>query len=84
MLRIIHIRTVRIRTGPGTGGLQRAPWPLERQPTLPPEPRNVTPRTGSRRIPVRVRGESWMDRANRALGRYGRRAGAWVRNVARP
>lgn len=83
MLRLIYIRTVRIGRGPGTGRLRRfAPASFEREAPPLPEPRNVTPRSASRRIPVRVRGDGWMDRARRALDRYGRRAGAWVRNVA--
>ena len=85
MRQIIYVRTLRIRVGPGTDRFRRsAPSRFERGGTRAPEPRNVTPRTASRRIPVRVRGEGWMDRARRALDRLGRRADAWMRKVARP
>ena len=85
MRKLIYIRTMRIRVEPGAGRFRRiAPSPLERDATRIPEPRNITPRASSRRIPVRVRGEGWMDRAHRAMGRLGLRASAWLRNVAGP
>ena len=85
MRQLIYIRTLRIRVEPGADRLRRfAPPRFEREATRIPEPRNITPRTASRSIPVRVRGESWMDRAHRAMGRLGLRASAWLRNVARP
>ena len=85
MRQIIYIRTLRIWAGPDTDAIPRfAPTRAEHDATRITEPRNVTPRTASRRIPVRVRDEGWMDRARRTLGRFGRRADAWMRNVARP
>ena len=84
MRQLIYIRTMRIRVELGPERFRRiAPSPFAREATRIPEPRNVTPRTASRSIPVRVRGESWMDRAHRAMGRLGLRASAWLRNVAR-
>ena len=84
MRQLIYIRTVRIWVEPGRDRFRRhAPSPFEREATRIPEPRNITPRAASRRIPVQVRGESWMDRAHRAMGRFGLRASAWLRNVAR-
>ena len=85
MRQLIYIRTTRIWVEPGADRFRRiAPSPFEREVKRIPEPRDVTPQTASRRIPVRVRGESWKDRARRAVGRLGLRASAWLRNVARP
>ena len=89
MRQIIYIRTLRIRAWPGSDPLRRvAPPRIERNVTPGRAPRNVTPQARSwatsRRIPVRVRGEGWLDKARRALGRLGLRAGAWMRNVAGP
>lgn len=85
MRQIIYVRTLRIWVEPGAERLgHSAPSRFEHAAGSAPEPRNVTPRTASRRIPVRVRGEGWMDRARRALDRLGRRADAWMRKVARP
>ena len=54
------------------------PLSFERERNVTPiaPPRNVTRRTTSRRIPVRVRGEGWLDKARRVLGRLGLRTGA--------
>ena len=85
MRQIIYVRTLRIWAWRGTDPFRRAEPPrIERNVTPWPAPRNITPRATSRRIPVRVRGESWLDRARRSLGRLGRGAGAWMRNVAKP
>ena len=84
MRQIIYVRTLRIRVWPGTDVSPRvAPSGFERNVTPWPAPRDVTPRTASRRIPVRVRGEGWLDRTRRELGRLGLRAAAWMREVAR-
>ena len=84
MRQIIYIRTLRIWVWRGTDPFRRAEAPrIERNVTPWPAPRNITPRATSRRIPVRVRGEGWLDGARRSLGRLGRNAGAWMRNVAR-
>ena len=85
MRQLIYVRTLHIWVEPGAERSRRiAPSRFGREATRIPEPRNITPRMASRRIPVRVRGESWMDRAHRAMGRLGLRASAWLRNVARP
>lgn len=84
MRQIIYVRTLRIWAWRGTDPFPRAATPqFERDVTPWPAPRNITPRTTSRRIPVRVRGEGWPDRARRSLEQLGRSAGAWMRNVAR-
>ncbi|MCY4076598.1 MAG: hypothetical protein OXH04_14335 [Acidobacteria bacterium] len=84
MRQVIYVRTMRIWVEPDAGRFRRiARPPLEREVARIPEPRDITPRASSRRIPVRVRGETWMDRAHRAMDRLGLRASAWLRNVAR-
>lgn len=84
MRQIIYIRTLQIRAWRGADPFRRAEPPrIERNVTPWPAPRHITPRTTSRRIPVRVRGEGWLDRARRSLERLGRNAGAWMRNVAK-
>ncbi len=96
MRQIIYVRMLWIGDWPGADAFRRIALPrVARNATLPFErnvtprfpgdtaprfERNITPRTGSRSIPVRVRGghrgESWMDRARRVLARLGLRTGA--------
>ena len=85
MRQIIYIRTLRIWAWPDADPVRRiTPQRFERNVTPWRAPRNVTPRAGRGSIPVRVRGEGWLDKARRVLGRLGRGTGAWMRNVARP
>lgn len=83
MRQLIYIRTMRIWVEPSADRFRGCAPRFEHDVTRTPEPRNITPRMASRRIPVRVRDENWMDRAQRAMGRLGLRASAWLRNVAR-
>ncbi|MCY4659514.1 MAG: hypothetical protein OXF93_06850 [Acidobacteria bacterium] len=85
MRQIIYIRTLRIWDWSGTDSYQRtAPGRIERNVTPWRAPRDITPLATSRRIPVHVRHEGWLDRARRSVERLSRSAGAWMRSVAKP